>query len=253
MECGDRDFPDSKRSDGAAFFRRYVNVIDRPYRLNSLRAFATGMAVMLFAKVFLSILYQYRWYFPADFDSDFLSVRRDIFHGPYRAAFYAHIVSAPIALSTGIFLIVSGHDGRLRKIHRWAGRLLAVVVFAFVTPSALVMAAHAPAGAFAGSGLATLAIGTAACLIMAIRHARRGHFRTHQRWATRCFILLGSPLLLRLITGFVIVTRLDPVLWDSLNPWVSWLFPLISYEVWWRYAERTDSARVPVSIWEARP
>lgn len=202
---------------------------------------------MLFAKVFLSILDQYRWYFPANFESDFLSLRRDSFHGLYRVAFYAHIISAPIALLTGLFLIVSGEVGRFRKIHRWAGRLLAVAVLGFVSPSGLIMAAYAPAGPIAGAGLATLAIGTAGCLFMAVRHARQRRFRNHQRWATRCFILLCSPLLLRLITGFVIVMQLDPDANDRINPWISWLVPLACYEIWWRNAENPDPTRLPVS------
>ncbi len=215
-----------------------------------MRSLALAAAALLFAKVFVSILAQYRFYFPADFESDFLSLRRDIFHGLYRVAFYAHIISAPIALLNGLFLIVSGEVGRYRKIHRWVGRLLAMLVLGFVSPSGLVMAAHAPAGPIAGAGLASLAIGTAGSLIMAVRHARQRRFRMHQRWATRCFVLLCSSLLLRMITGVVIVLQLDPDANDRLNPWLSWLVPLACYEAWWRNAENPDSTRLPVSKME---
>ncbi len=239
--------------DCSSFFRCHVNDIDRPLHPNALRTIAIGMAWLLFAKAFLSILYQYRFYFPADFESDFLIVRRDWFHGVYRFAFYAHIVSSPVALLAGLFLVVSGPTGRYRHLHRLAGRFLAVLVFAFVTPSGLVMAAYAPAGMFAGAGLASLAIGTGGCLFMAIRGARDGRIAMHRRWAMRCFILLCSPLLLRLITGFVIVLRLDPAWNERVNPWLSWLFPLVSFEFWWRFAVIPEPARPPVSILEATP
>lgn len=219
-----------------------MNATDQPWPSNRLRSIALAALSLLFAKVFLSILNQYRFYFPADFESDFLSLRREIFHGLYRAAFYVHIVSAPAAVLAGLFLVVSGHEMRFRKMHRRAGGMLAAIVLAFVTPSGLIMAVYAPAGHFAGAGLATLAISTAACLIMTIRRARQRQFRIHRRWALRCFILLCSPLLLRLITGFVIVTQIDPDLADRLNPWLSWLIPLASFETWWRLCEHADAA-----------
>jgi uncharacterized membrane protein YozB (DUF420 family) len=210
------------------------------------------VAALLFAKVLLAILYQYQWYFPADFDSDFLSVRREIFHGAYRIAFYAHIISAPIALVASLFLIVSGQNGRFLNAHRWVGRFLAGVAFGFVVPSGFVMACHAHSGPIAGAGLAALSVGTAISLIMAIRYARQRRFRLHQRWATRCFILLCSPLLLRVISGFVIVTRLDPDVSDRLNPWVSWLFPVVGYEIWWRYLAINHSTAISNSTMETR-
>lgn len=248
-----RSFFEFATNDCSFFFRCHVNDFDRPLHPNALRTIATGLGVLLFAKAFLSILYQYRFYFPADFESDFLIVRRDWFHGVYRSAFYAHIVSAPVALLAGLFLVVSGPNRRYRHLHRLVGWFLAVLVFAFVSPSGLVMAAYAPAGMFAGTGLAALATGTSVSLIMAIRGARDGRIEIHQRWAMRCFILLCSPLLLRLITGFVIVIRLDPDWNDRINPWLSWLFPLVGFEFWWRFAVVHEPARPPVSKMEATP
>lgn len=68
-------------NDCESIFRCHVNEVGRPRHSNALRSIAICMAWLLFAKVFLSILYQYRWYFPADFASDFLSIRRGSFHG----------------------------------------------------------------------------------------------------------------------------------------------------------------------------
>ncbi|MCA9142056.1 MAG: DUF2306 domain-containing protein [Planctomycetaceae bacterium] len=219
-----------------------MSQIDSSSRFHKLLAIASFVAAVLLAKVFLSILYQYRWYFPADFSSEFLSGRRDSFHGLYRVAFYAHIISSPLVLMVGLFLIITGRRLRRDSIHRWAGRVQAMIVLTVVVPSGLVMACQAFGGAIAGAGFAALAVGTAVCVIMAVRNARYSRFRSHQMWATRCFILLCSALLLRLLSGVVMVMQFEPISCYRINAWISWLMPLIIYEVWWRYSANSDFA-----------
>lgn len=196
----------------------------------------------LFAKVLVSILLEYRWYFPADFDaSEFLSGRRHTFFGVYRSAFYAHIVSGPIAVILGAFLMLSGGRSRYRRLHRYSGRLLMLIVLGVVLPSGLVMARQAYAGQIAAWGFASLSVATAACAATAWRLVRARKFQTHRRWATRCFILLASPLLLRLIAGAVIVMQMESEWSYRLNAWLSWLIPLAIYEFWWRYHAKGGS------------
>jgi hypothetical protein len=234
-------------------FLRLMSLFDASQFANRMKSLALATAALLFVKVFLSILYQYRFYFPADFESDFLSIRRDTFHGLYRAAFYVHIVSAPVSLMSAVSLVLSGDARRFPATHRLVGRVLAIAVFTCVSPSGLVMAAYAPAGPIAASGLATLAIATAATLFLAIRHARLRQFGQHRLWAIRCFILLVSPLLLRLISGFVIVMQLDPDLWDRLNPWISWVVPLAIFEIGRHFAPGSSPSTFSRPIPEARP
>jgi len=213
-----------------------VTAVESTNRLSTLRAIAAIAVAALFVKVLLSILYQYRWYFPADFEaSSFLIGRRDSFVGVYRAAFYAHIISGPIAVVLGAFMMLSGGRPRYRHIHRPAGRVLMLIVLAIVVPSGLVMSRQAFAGPIAAYGFASLAIGTAACAITALYYARARNFRSHQRWATRCFLLLASPLLLRVIAGAAIVTQLESEWFYRLNAWLSWLMPLAIYEIWRRW------------------
>ncbi|MGN6136708.1 MAG: DUF2306 domain-containing protein [Aureliella sp.] len=210
-------------------------------RSSRLYAVAVIVASVLLLKVFLSILYQYQWYFPADFSSEFLSGREASFHGAYRAAFYAHIVSAPLTLIVGLFLLFSGHDllrfdrYRAAHIHRFAGRVQAAIVLLVVVPSGFVMARHAFAGPIAGTGLAALSAATAGCIIMAVHYACKGELHLHRSWATRSCILLGSPLLLRLISGVVLLLQLEPTTCYRFSAWVSWLIPLGSYELWRHY------------------
>ena len=59
------------------------------------------------------------------------------------------------------------------------------------------------------------------------------YFQLHQRWASRCFLFLCSPLLLRLISGAAIVMQLESDAFYRFNAWGSWLIPLAILETWW--------------------
>ena len=207
-------------------------------------------AAALFVKIFLAILAEYPSYFPADFDANFLIGRRSYFYGVYSVAFYTHIISGPLALIGGSFLMLSGGRGRYRRVHRWVGRVQALLVLGLVTPSGLVMARYALAGGFAGMGLAVLSLATALCLGLAVYQARCRQFRSHQIWTTRAFILLSSPLLLRLISGAAIVMRLDTDWFYRLNAWLSWIVPLAIFEAWQHGSRKLASA--PVVLYDPR-
>jgi type II secretory pathway pseudopilin PulG len=212
-----------------------VNAIHNSWRLVKLRSVAAVVVVLLLGKVLLSILSEYRWYFPADFEhSSFLMGRRDSFVGIYPAAFYAHIIGGPAAVLLGSLLMLSGPRPQRWRIHRLAGKLQMLIVLAVIVPSGLVMAQQAFAGPIAALGFSALSIATGVCAVAAVYHAMARRLPAHQQWATRCFILLVSPLLLRLVTGMAIVTQLESDLSYRLNAWLSWLVPLAIYEVWLR-------------------
>lgn len=207
--------------------------MENPNRLSRLRNIIAVLAIMLFIKVFAFLLIEYRWYFPADFDSSaFLSGRQQTFVGFYRVAFYAHITSGPIGLLLGTMLLFSGGKGRFATLHRFAGRIHIFVVVAILAPSGCIMASQAFAGPTAGLGFAALSLGTAASAIIAVRFARTGRIQIHQRWATRCYIFLLSPLILRIAAGVAHAVQMESDLFYQLNAWLSWAVPLIMYEAW---------------------
>ncbi|WP_425615665.1 DUF2306 domain-containing protein [Anatilimnocola sp. NA78] len=186
-------------------------------------------------KVLGSILLEYRWYFPPNFvESAFLTGREESFTRTYALAFYTHILSGPPTILLGTFLLWSRGAGRFRVWHRWAGRLQMILIFAALVPSGLVMATQAFAGPLAGWGFATLTLATAASAALAVWHVRAGRIQLHERWACRLFILLVSPLILRLVSGVLIVTGQESATAYILNAWLSWLVPLIAYEIWQR-------------------
>ncbi len=209
--------------------------IQKKNRVEGLRKIAMVLLVVLLGKVLVTILYEYRWYFPPDFDSSaFLAGRRPQFHGVYQAAFYVHIVSSPMALVFGAILMISGGRARVQTFHWLLGRAQFLIVMTMVVPSGLVMATRAVTGPIAGWGFAMLAIATASCMWMAVRHAKNRQFALHQRWATRVVILLCSPLLLRLGSGLFVVLQIDADWTYQATAWLSWLVPLAIYEAWSR-------------------
>lgn len=215
--------------------------IEPPNRMRKLTAVAALASAVLFVKVLLAILYEYRWYFPADFNSAFLSGRQESFVGLYRAAFYTHIISGPIALVLGAFLILSGGQSRSHRFHRRAGRLQMAILFVALVPSGVVMASQAQAGPIAAYGFTLLSLATAGCAAAAVYCITTGQIDHHQRWAARCFVLLCSPLLLRLMSGAVIVMQRESDWFYRANAWISWLLPLAIYEIWWRFSDRDRS------------
>jgi hypothetical protein len=210
-------------------------------RLRLYRLFQFAIAILLF-KVLLSILIEYRNYFPANFDSAFLSGRRYSFVGWYRASFYVHIITGPIAILLAAFLIVSSGFPRSRRAHRIAGRTLAILVTVVLLPSSLLMASQAYAGPIAEWGFSVLAVMTTVTCLMAGFQARARNFVSHQRWAMRCFLMLCSPLLLRLMSGAAIVTGWESDLTYRLNAWLSWLVPLLAYQAWLHVNPRFEIA-----------
>ncbi len=206
-------------------------------------ALAVCVAILL-VRVLLTILLEYRWYIPPNFDaSAFLGGRRYTFFGLYRVAFYVHIASGPVAIILASFLLLSGGRSRFRPWHRWAGRVLALLVPLLLTPSGLVMARYAYAGPPAALGFAVLSLLTCAALLLSVHYARTRQMRLHRCWAQRCWLLLVSPLILRLMSGVTIVTGIEATWTYQLNAWASWLIPCIAYELWLRKRDQNHENR----------
>ena len=200
-------------------------------RLETMKRIAFWLLVVLFFKVLGSIMLEYRNYFPANFDANFLFGREAFFNGSYRFAFYAHIISGPITLLIAAFLMFSGKRKSLRHWHRKLGKTLAYLVLLVMLPSGFVMATRAMTGPIAGAAFFVLTFITAFSVIVASWHASQRRFAIHQVWATRSFILLCSPMLLRMMTGATIVFDVEGEWTYRFAAWGSWLIPLTVFEV----------------------
>ena len=203
--------------------------------------------VAIFVRCLIGILLEYRWYFPLDFaQSSFFLGRQAIFSGWYPVAFYVHIIASPIALLLTTWLIFSGQRSGNMRWHRYAGRTLGVLVLLGVLPSGMVMATKAIGGPVSAWGLFALATATGLTVVMAAVRARQHSYVPHRRWATRCFLLLLSPLLLRMVIGLNTVVGFDYLTVYQWSAWLSWLVPLLVYEI--RFSTQSAHAPTPVNL-----
>src|SRR5437660_10360674 len=116
----------------------------------------TAAAVILVFKVALSVVIDYRYYIPPDFDADFLLGRESYFWGPYHWAFYTHLVAGPTSLLLGTILISDRFRAGAPKWHRRLGRFQVACILLLLVPSGLAMAPYASTGAVAAAGLGLL-------------------------------------------------------------------------------------------------
>lgn len=198
----------------------------------------TLLAGVLILKVTASIVANYPHYLPPDFDSGFLRGREHHFLGVYRWAFYTHILSGPVSLILGLVLIGERFRACFPKWHRSLGRVQVACILLLVTPSGLWMARHAAAGPVAAVGLAALAIATATCASLGVRSAMERRFADHRRWMWRCYLLLCSAVVLRLVGGLATVAAVNATWVDPAATWLCWLVPLSIFELRERIAAR---------------
>ncbi|HTN77680.1 MAG TPA: DUF2306 domain-containing protein, partial [Pirellulaceae bacterium] len=226
----------------AEFHRVMLSETAQPSRASQLIQVAKLLVAVLFVKVLLAIVYEYRWYFPANFDATFLLGRESSFTGLYATAFYTHIISGPLTVLLGTFLMWSGARMRFPLLHRWAGRLQVLLIFIALVPSGLMMARQTLAGPIAGYGFTALALATAFSASAMLYYAVTKRFALHQQWASRCYVLLLSPLLLRISGGGFVVLQWESAWTYRLNAWCSWLLPLVMLEIYRCYLQRGEPA-----------
>lgn len=199
------------------------------------------LACLLVLRTTAFVLFSFRDYFPPNFRSDFLLGRSAYFFGPYQWAFYAHILSGPFTLVCGLILISDFVRRRFPAWHRRLGRVQVAVVLLLVAPSGLWMAWHASTGAVAAAGFATLAVVTAVCAANGWRAAVHRRFDTHRRWMLRCYVLLCSAVVLRVIGGLSETLGAE---WTyPFAAWISWLAPLAVLESLWFILPRSVHLR----------
>lgn len=200
----------------------------RPQRLNRILVLLAGVLVL---KVTLAIVTNYRYYWPPDFNSDFLRGREEHFFGSYQWAFHTHLVSGPPALVLGLLLLSSRFRMSFLAWHRTLGRIQALNVLFLLVPSGLWMSFYAAAGPVAAVAFFLLSILTGATVALGWRAAVNRRFLAHERWMQRCFILLCSAVILRVVMGLVLVLEIDFVGLESIAAWACWVGPLLIYEL----------------------
>jgi uncharacterized membrane protein len=217
--------------------------------LDKLRQVLTLLTVVLILRVTVGVVLRYRFYVPPDFGSDFLRGREDYFFGSYQWAFYAHIASGPFALILGLIQLSDRFRRRHAHWHRQLGKIQIANVLLVVAPSGAWMALRAETGALAGSAFGVLAVATAITAWFGWRSAVRRNFAEHRRWMGRCYVLLCSAVVVRVIGGALVVAGIGDDWTYPLAAWLSLLLPLTVFEVLtgtrWPAPGRRQAAAVP--------
>jgi hypothetical protein len=189
------------------------------------------LSVLLVVKVIVFTLYSYRNYFPPNFEVPFLLGRQSYFFGQYSWSFYAHLASGPTTLVLGLILLSDRFRGRYPHGHRILGRIQVGMILFVLVPSGIGMSFYALTGILAGVGFATSAIATGVCAILGWRAAVRRKIQTHRLWMLRCFAILCSAVVIRIIGGMGTVYGWDAPWVYQASAWISWLLPLALVEV----------------------
>ena len=82
-----------------------------------------------------------------------------------------------------------------------------------------------------GTGLASLRVATAICCTVGWRLAVRQKFPEHRRWMWRAYVLLCGAVVIRLTGGAATVIHLNALWVYPVVCWLSWLVPLLVFEV----------------------
>ncbi|MYV65290.1 DUF2306 domain-containing protein, partial [Streptomyces sp. SID2131] len=115
-----------------------------------------------------------------------------------------HSVLGGLLMLLGPVQLLSAVRRRVR-LHRTAGTVFAVTVYASMAGAALYLARTPPAEAFSGAAfwivLATILVGTVGSVTSGVLAAVRGFPDLHQRWMLLCYGFLMTAPLLRLEWG----------------------------------------------------
>lgn len=201
------------------------------------RIFKVGSCILI-VRVTAAIVSNYTDYLPPNFESDFLHGRRSYFFDGYQIPFYVHIASSPIALVVGLPLISRRFLKRWPCYHRTLGKLQVANVLLLVAPSGLWMAAYAEGGLIGKTAFATLALTTAVSAWVGWRLAVRRRFRQHQHWMMRCYLLLCSAVVLRIMGGMATIFEWHSGTSYQIASWISWLLPWACYEFYVGWLDR---------------
>ena len=170
-----------------------------------------------------------------------------------RAALYAHVFAAGLALVLSPLQFAARLRARAPWLHRGIGRI-AIGSVTVAGCAALVLAPFTRAGPVGAAGFALLAVLWLSSAAAAFRAIRRGDVATHRRWAVRTFALTyaGVTLRLQLMALPPVVAALTgsggQAAWDRtylVAAFLSWIPNLLVAELYLAARRSTAPGRTP--------
>jgi len=112
-------------------------------------------------------------------------------------ALYAHVPSALFCLPACLLLLVQRVRVRVPRLHRWLGRVTAVLLLLVVVPSGMYLALLAQGGWVATLGFWLTGVITWVAMILSVQRARAGDMKSHRRFSTHVVAQLSVAVLSR--------------------------------------------------------
>ena len=171
-------------------------------------------------------------YYQPDFRRGYLIGRGDYFHGIFKYGLYAHIVATPLVILIGTLQIFLRYEYRFPRMHKWLGRVYAILIIGFAAPGGIIIGAYSLGSPWIQLNFFVLGPLWIVYMLAAWYFARQGQMIRHQRFIIRGYILTASAVALRILS-FVFIQYLD---WQGADMyawavWLSWAPFLAIYEI----------------------
>jgi len=158
-----------------------------------------------------------------------------------RLAFYLHVIAAPVAMVIVPFQLWRQLRTRRATLHRWLGRIYAVMV-AIGGGAGLIIAATTNAGTVAAMGFGVLALLWLWTTAQAVVHIRARRIEAHRAWMIRSSALTFAAVTLRLWLPLPLLAGLPFEIVYPVIAWVCWIPNLIIAEYLVRRPQQTIAA-----------
>lgn len=172
-------------------------------------------------------------YIPYNTDVAFLRIKQDeIALDYYKIAFFTHVYTSIFLMILGFLQFSKTIKRKYIKIHRWSGRVYAVIILFLSGPSGLVMSYHANGGILSKTAFVILSLLWMSFTFLSVYYVLKKDIINHQKFAIRSFALTLSAISLRLFK-YIIVFLFQPQQMEvyRIVAWLGWTFNLIVAEI----------------------
>lgn len=176
-------------------------------------------------------------YIPYNTDVAFLRIKQDeIALDYYKVAFFTHVYTSIFLMLLGFLQFSETIKRKYSNIHRWSGRVYAVIILFLSGPSGLVMSFHANGGVFSQTAFVILSVLWMSCTFLSVYYVLKKDLVNHQKFAIRSFALTLSAISLRLFK-YIIVFLFQPQQMEvyRIVAWLGWTFNLLLAELFILY------------------
>jgi uncharacterized membrane protein len=128
-------------------------------------------------------------------------------------ALYVHVPSALFALPACLVLLLQPLRQRWPRVHRWLGRMSALVIVLGVVPSGMYLALFAQGGLMTTLGFWLTGAITLVAMLKSVEIARAGNMKAHRRYSAH----VAAQLAVAVVSRFLLM---GAELWGIYAEWV---------------------------------